>query len=119
MDFRTMMNNAQLMTRTFARPFRPDEETQADFDGATWAYEAGYDPRELAQLFLRLHQRDGQPAFGPPPFLRTHPFHLDRYDAILERYTELAASAPRESLYVGRRNLRELIPRRKRAFDER
>jgi predicted Zn-dependent protease len=118
-DFRDLMNNTWLMTQTFARPFRPEDETQADLDGATWAYEAGYDPREMAQLFLTLHRRDGERAGGGvPSFLRSHPFHRDRYEAILKRYEELLATRPRDDLYRGVQNLQQLVPRRQRRFDE-
>ena len=46
------------MMRLLSRPFRPEDESEADRDGAAWAYRAGYDPREMAALFERLHQRD-------------------------------------------------------------
>ena len=35
--------------------FRPEDEAEADRDGAAWAYRAGYDPREMAALFYTLH----------------------------------------------------------------
>ena len=41
----------------WARPFRPEDEAVADGDGARWAYQAGYDPREMAKLFLLVGQR--------------------------------------------------------------
>ena len=59
-NFPDMMNNVMLLTKSFARPFRPEEEAEADQDGATWAYRAGYDPRELAKLFLRFPQSAGR-----------------------------------------------------------
>ena len=72
-DPRSMMNNTMLLTSVFARPFRPEDEAEADRDGATWAYRAGYDPRELAKLFLRFEERRGKPNAMIPSFFRTHP----------------------------------------------
>ncbi|HBJ36143.1 MAG TPA: hypothetical protein DDZ51_15615 [Planctomycetaceae bacterium] len=64
--------------KTFTRPFQPEDETQADHDGITWEYRLGCDGREMADLFLRLHERDkDKPGMVMPAFLRSHPFHID------------------------------------------
>jgi predicted Zn-dependent protease len=117
-DLQQMLNNTMLITQTFSRPFRPEDESEADLDGATWAYRAGYDPRELAKLFLRMHQRRPEPNMPIPSFFRSHPRHRERYEAVMRRYQELAKTEPRERLYVGQRNLILLVPRTKRQFDE-
>ena len=117
-DLRRMMDNTLLISQSFARPFRPEEEAEADADGATWAYRLGYDPRELARVFLRMEERGGEPALEIPSFFRSHPHHRDRYEAVLRRFQQLQRSEPRAELYVGRRNLIELVPRSKRPFDE-
>lgn len=112
--------SAGTMMRMFAKPFRPEDEAEADLDGATWAYRAGYDPREMAKLFLALHRRDA--GKGPefmPDFLRTHPFHMDRFRAIQERYDELSRAEPADRLYLGAANLQRRIPRSEREFPER
>ncbi|MHB8973396.1 MAG: M48 family metallopeptidase [Pirellulaceae bacterium] len=114
-----MMNNVMLLTKSFARPFRPDEEAAADRDGATWAYRAGYDPRELAKLFLRFPQSAADRNELVPSFFRSHPYHRERYEAVLQCYQELMKTEPRADLYVGTQNLRERVPRSKRAFEER
>jgi predicted Zn-dependent protease len=88
-DFRSMMNNTMLFTSIFARPFRPEDETEADLDGATWAYRAGYDPRELAKLFLVFEKRSKGNDAWMPAFFRTHPYNHQRYEAVLQRYEEL------------------------------
>ena len=51
-----MQQHILLMTKNFARPFRPEDEATADRDGATWAFELGYEPREMARLFKRLDE---------------------------------------------------------------
>ncbi len=92
---RNMMHDTLLLTRTFARPFRPEEELEADRDGVTWAYRAGYDPRDLAKLFLLFEERKGKPNAVLPAFLRTHPYDRQRYEAVLQRYEELVRTEPR------------------------
>lgn len=107
------------MARLFGRPFRPEDEAQADEDGAAWAYRAGYDPREMAKLFLRLDERKpaGNKARFMPALLRTHPFSLDRHRAIVAQAEKLIAETPDAPLYVGRTNLARRIPRSEQEFD--
>lgn len=111
-DLKQMLALGGQMARLFGRPFRPEDEAQADDDGATWAYESGYDPREMARLFLRLHERDQTKKESDflPAFLRTHPFSLDRHRAIITRYDELAREQPQAKLHIGRENLARRIP---------
>ena len=118
-NVRDMMSNTMLLTKSFARPFRPEDEAEADRDGATWSYRAGYDPRELAKLFLRFRASSGREERTGSPFFRTHPYHRERYEAVLQRYEELSQAEPRADLYVGTQNLRERVPRSKREFEER
>ncbi len=113
-----MFSAMRAMIEGFARPFRPEDESEADRDGAEWAYRAGYDPRQMAELFLKLHRRDGDQAAAAFAFFRTHPFHLDRYRAIQDQYAELRQSSPGKRLYVGRRNLKLRTSRSQREFDE-
>ena len=91
---RFFRGGVQLM-RVFGRPFRPEDEAQADRDGATWAYRAGYDPRALAQLFLRWQQRDQQQRDRWMAYFRTHPYHQDRYEDVMEVYRQLQRDEPR------------------------
>lgn len=106
------------MMKMFMKPFRPEDETEADLDGATWAYRAGYDSREMAKLFLRLHERDKHGKEALPGFMRSHPFHIDRYQAILDRYEELQESEPHDKLYIGRPNLAKKIAKVEKEFEE-
>jgi predicted Zn-dependent protease len=105
-----------MLMRSFSKPFRPEDESAADNDGATWAYELGYDPREMAKLFVRLHERDRGAKPNLPSFLRTHPYHLDRYRALTERYKQLQSDKPQDALYIGVENLVNRVPRSVKEF---
>jgi predicted Zn-dependent protease len=117
MDFQQMMSNTMFLAQALARPFRPEDETEADADGVTWAHRSGYDPLELAKLFLRMDRRDKDRGNNIPAFFRTHPYHRDRYEAVVAKARELQRTEPRDDLYVGQRNLVELVPRSKRRYD--
>ena len=106
------------MMRLMSRPFRPEDEAQADRDGAEWAWRAGYDPREMATLFSRLHVRDNDPKVPFASFFRTHPYSDDRSAAILAQYDELQKADPRNGLYRGKKNLSQRIPRARQEFAE-
>ncbi len=106
------------LMRLMGRPFRPEDESAADRDGAAWAYRAGYDPREMAGLFARLHQRDQDPKVPFASFFRTHPYSDERGQAILKQYDELQQKDPREKLYRGEKNLNQRIPRSQQEFPE-
>jgi len=106
------------MMRLMSRPFRPEDETAADRDGAEWAWRAGYDPREMAALFTRLHQRDNDPKIPFASFFRTHPYSDDRSAAILRQFDELEQRDPKATLYRGKENLARRIPRSQQEFPE-
>ena len=105
----------QLM-RLWMQPFRPQDEAAADLDGAEWMYRAGYDTREMAEMFLRMHKkRQGQ---NQIPFFRTHPFDMDRYEAILGVYERMQKDKPLDKPYIGRENLKRRVPRTQQEFAE-
>lgn len=118
-DPEQMLSAGGQMARLFGRPFRPEDEAQADEDGAVWAFRAGYDPREMAKLFLRLDERKpaGDKARFMPALLRTHPFSLDRHRAIIAQTEKLIADSPDAPLYAGRTNLARRIPKSEQEFD--
>ncbi len=95
--------------RSFLRPFRPEDEAAADADGAQWAFDLGYDPDALADMFLRMHRRDqsDQRAGQVPSFLRSHPYHIDRYRALQKQSQRLRLEQPQKSLRVGAENLKQ------------
>ena len=107
-----LVRSGRVLVKQFARPFHPEEETEADLDAARWVLERGYDPLEFAALFHRLHERDQATAVRMPSFLRTHPYHAERYVAIRDLSSRLKATPPNKRLYVGQKNLRKRIPRR-------
>ena len=103
-----------LMVRIWTRPFRPEDELQADLDGARWAYQGDYDPREFAQLIATAAKQT--PSLPLPAFLRSHPVSQDRVNALAELYAELQKQDPKDKLYIGRENLRRRIPRGEQRF---
>jgi predicted Zn-dependent protease len=117
-DPRKLFAAGSTMMRLMSRPFRPEDESEADRDGAAWAYRAGYDPREMAALFERLHQRDNDPKVPFASFFRTHPYSDERSAAILRQYDELEQQDPQETLYRGKENLARRIPKSQREFHE-
>jgi predicted Zn-dependent protease len=106
------------MMRLMSRPFRPEDEAEADRDGAAWAYRAGYDLREMAALFSRLHARDNNPKVPFASFFRTHPYSDDRSAAILAQYDDMQKADPRDGLYRGKKNLAQRIPKSQQEFPE-
>ncbi len=108
--------------RLVGRPFRPEDEAAADRDGAAWAYRAGYDPREMARLFDKLHQRHNDPKLPlvheVGNFFRTHPYSDDRCEAIMKQYDELQQQDPRDPLYRGKENLARRIAKSQQEFPE-
>jgi predicted Zn-dependent protease len=108
------MNSGPGMTRLWARPFRPEDERDADKDGVAWALAAGYDVREMAKLF----QKKGAKAPGPDAqpwatFFRSHPFDQERHQAILRQFAEFQKQNPDSPpLFVGRDNLIQRFSRK-------
>jgi len=105
------LKSGTLLMKSFMRPFRPEDESEADRDGATWAYNAGYDPRAIADLFSRMAERARAGDAFAPAFLRTHPYSDDRRRDVLKRHAELVAAEPRGDLFIGVENLRTRTPR--------
>jgi predicted Zn-dependent protease len=110
------MRNGIMVAKQFARPFRSEDEAEADLDAAKWMFELGYDPLEMAALFRRFDQRSPADPVRMPGFLRTHPYHADRFEAVKQLSLRLQAGNPDTDLYVGRTNLQKRIPRRIKQF---
>jgi predicted Zn-dependent protease len=113
---------AGTLAQIWTHPFHPEDEAEADRDGARWEYRAGYDPREMAKLFLTLGERqssfENNMQLFMPAFLRSHPDSKSRYQAIMKFYDELEEANPNDRLYVGKENLRRRIARSHRKFAE-
>jgi predicted Zn-dependent protease len=101
---RERQSNPMLLMKQFARPYRADDEANADLDAASWINQLGYDPMEMAALFRRLATKYGERR-TLPEFLRTHPYFADRYSAV-RAFVQQEKSAGRiVGHFVGRENL--------------
>ena len=113
-----MFSRGRLMINAYARPFRPEQESEADADAARWTLRCGYSPLEFARLFDRFAKRAAGRNAPVAAFWRSHPPHQQRLVAV----AELAAREARQrgivlaELYVGRENLQRRIPRHERVF---
>jgi predicted Zn-dependent protease len=101
------INSPSNMTKLWARPFRPEDERDADRDGVTWSYAAGYDPRELAKLFQKKTGKSSMTEELPwATFFRSHPNDQERQEAILKQFKQLHHKQPLpQPLAIGRENL--------------
>jgi predicted Zn-dependent protease len=118
MSFADFFNSGATSMRMWTHPFQPEDELEADRDGARFAYRAGFDPREMARLFLDVQQRQGGQPVPVPSFLQSHPAPGDRHKAIMDLYEELQRDDPKPGLYVGKENLLRRIPRKVQQFQE-
>jgi Zn-dependent protease with chaperone function len=122
-DPAALFADGMAFVRGFARPFRPEEETEADRDAVAWMMAAGYDPKQLADLFRRWDRREGRRGAEPPAmleFLRSHPPHAERHADVLAAAARWKAPPQGNAgrLYIGTRNLRERVTRDERRFPE-
>ncbi|MFO0818124.1 MAG: M48 family metallopeptidase [Pirellulales bacterium] len=118
-DWQKQLAGTLFAVRSLSRPFRPEDEAEADRDGAAWALAAGYDPRELARLFDRMSRKNPTPKVPFANFFRSHPYNDERRDAIEDEYRKAASNDDLEgNLYVGRKNLAQRVPRSEREFPE-
>ena len=106
------------MQQLFRRPFGPAEELDADTDGITWTYRAGYDPRALLEVYAAFEKHGlDQPDFFPA-FLRTHPPSAERRENLAATFQKLQVAGAKEKLYLGRENLARRLTRQQREFAE-
>ena len=107
-----------ILTRIWTRPFLPEYEMEADRDGASWAYAAGYDPREMAKMCLHPRpDRENRPAPGYS-FTQTHPSPRIRHRAITQHYKTLQQEQPNGRLYAGKENLLRRETQARHQFSE-
>lgn len=108
-----MMQSGPGVAKLWARPFRPEDERDADRDGVTWAYAAGYDPREMAKLFQKKGKKTpAAEGMAWETFFRSHPYDQDRQQAILKQFAKLQKDQPAaKPLFVGRENLENRFSR--------
>lgn len=90
-------------------PYRPEHESDADCNAATWLFREGYDPGALAGFFERLHRRIGDRPIDPNfAFGQSHPYSLDRRQHIRRRSEQLKRWQPQAELGLYPENLRDL-----------
>ena len=104
--------------QTFLKPYRPEEELEADRDAAIWMHQTGYEIDEFIDLFRRFERRrDRKHDALLPGFLRSHPLNADRIKAVRTVAITLRREAPLDAPYVGVTNLKTRTPRSEREFD--
>ena len=69
--------------------YKREYEEQADILATQIMVRAGYDPRDLAEMFQTIERRSGS---GGPQFLSSHPSPDDRYERIIEEANLLKRS---------------------------
>jgi beta-barrel assembly-enhancing protease len=74
---------------TWFLKYSREYETQADILGAQILARAGYDPREMANMFKTI---EAQGSNGGPEFLSSHPNPGNRYNAIVKESQSLRVS---------------------------
>jgi predicted Zn-dependent protease len=118
-------NMDQMFTRQMAlfglmmNPFRPEHESEADCTSVTWLYQEGYDPKALVGFFDRMHDRNRDAPANPFfNFGRTHPFSLDRAEAVRNRLRQLQTWRPRADLGLFPDNLRRREVKGREQADE-
>src|SRR5262249_394043 len=72
-------NGSQIGLGTYFLKYSRDYERQADLLGAQLMARAGYDPRQMANMFRTIEPQGGS---NGPEFLSDHPNPGNRYDAI-------------------------------------
>jgi predicted Zn-dependent protease len=70
-----------------------DYESKADILGAQIMANAGYDPRDLANMFRTIEQQSGGGSRGPE-WLSSHPNPANRYESINREAQQLRVSNP-------------------------
>jgi beta-barrel assembly-enhancing protease len=70
-------------------PYSREYETQADILGAQILARAGYDPRDLANMFRTIEKESGG---SGPEWLSTHPSPANRYENINREASQLRVS---------------------------
>jgi beta-barrel assembly-enhancing protease len=81
----------QAAVGTYFLKFSREYETEADILGAQILARAGYDPRDLANMFRTIQQQGGS---GGPEFLSSHPNPNNRYERINQEAAMLRVNNP-------------------------
>ena len=82
---------SQLGLSTYFMKFSRAYESQADLLGSQIMARAGYDPRQMANMFKTIEAQGGS---GGPEFLSSHPNPGNRYEAINREASMLSITNP-------------------------
>ncbi|MDT4897520.1 MAG: hypothetical protein QOH25_2597 [Acidobacteriota bacterium] len=82
---------SQVAVGAYFLKFSREYETEADILGAQIMARAGYDPRDLANMFRTIQQQGGS---GGPEFLSSHPNPANRYERINQEAAMLRVENP-------------------------
>jgi Zn-dependent protease with chaperone function len=81
----------QIFVQGYFTRYSRDYETQSDILGSQIMARAGYDPRDLANMFRTIEQQSGGGG-GTPEFLSSHPNPANRYQRINQEAALLRVS---------------------------
>ena len=84
-------NGSQIGIGTYFLKYSREYEREADLLGAQIMARAGYDPRDMANMFQTIARRSGN---GGPEWLSDHPSPTNRYAAITREAALLRGRAP-------------------------
>ena len=90
---------SQIGIGTYFLKYSRGYEREADLLGAQIMSRAGYDPRDMANMFRTIARRSGN---GGPEFLSDHPSPSNRYEAIHREAAMLRGGNPTARSYRGR-----------------
>ena len=82
---------SQVIPGTVFLKYGREYERQSDLLGAQIMARAGYDPRDMANMFQTIQAKGGG---GGPEWLSSHPNPGNRYDAITREATQLRVTNP-------------------------
>ena len=83
---------SQVIPGTLFLRYGRDYERQADLLGAQIMARAGYDPRDMANMFQTIQAKGG--GSGGPEWLSSHPNPANRYEAINKESAQLRVTNP-------------------------
>ncbi len=105
--------DGMMLISTIARPFRPEQETEADRDATEWMMSAGYAASELARLLNSWDQRQTRemPWMAyMPSMIKSHPNPGRRAQDVLVLAEKLQPQYP-DAKFVGVENLEQRVPK--------
>ena len=97
-----MMQQMQVVTRGWTRPFRPEDELEADRDATRWLLAIDYDPQEFIHLMVNWQREHLGKDANVPVFLRSHPYTEDRVESVAEVRSKYIKEHPDKVLKIGR-----------------